>query len=138
MAIQLCHNPSYANCLSPRPPQQLWLRVLPALVDRLDAVAFGIEDVGGIVSRVVVKAGPRLAIGCRPRGHGGRIEGVDLRLIPGHKTDVESLGISLTLPKPEEHATIAAEAFQIRMPRRAIGAIVVDSVEKPSGARAFS
>ena len=85
--------------------------MLPTLVDYLDAVAFGIEDVGGIVSRVVVKAGPRPSIGCCPRGHGGRREGVDLRLIPGHKTDMDSLGISLTLPQPEKHATIATKAF---------------------------
>src|SRR5450631_1649610 len=121
--------PSCANSLSPRLPQELWLRMLPTFVDHLDAVAFGIEDVGGVVSRVVVKAGPRLAVGCRPGSHGGRIEGVDLRFIPGHKSDMECPGISLALPQPEEHSTIAAEAFQIGVPFRAFGAIVVDSME---------
>jgi hypothetical protein len=103
--------------------------MLPTLVDHFDTVAFRIEDVSGVVSWVVVKAGARLAIGCGRRSNGGRIEGIDLRLIPGDDTDLDCPRIGVALPQPEEHPAVATEAFQIRVPLRAIRSVVVDSME---------
>src|SRR5271166_1661415 len=89
--------------------------MLPALVHHLDAVAIGVENIGSVVARIVVKARARLAVVCRPRRDGGRIKGIDLRFILGDETDMNGPGIGAALPQPEEYPAVAAEALQIRI-----------------------
>src|SRR4029077_11684066 len=62
--------------------------VLPALVDRLEAVTIRIEDVGRVISRVVIEARARLAVISGARGHCGCVEGVHLGLASGDEADM--------------------------------------------------
>src|SRR5260221_10517232 len=68
-----------------------WLWVLPALVDRLQAIPVGIQDIGRIVTRVVVKPCPRLSVVAGTRRHCCPVEGMDLRLTAGHESNMNGL-----------------------------------------------
>jgi hypothetical protein len=109
-------------------PVQLGLRMLPALVHHLDAVAIGVENVGSVIARIVVKARARLAVVRGPRRDGGRIKGIDLRLILGDETNMKGPGIGSAMPQPKEYPAVSAEALQIRVALRTVRAVIVDGV----------
>ncbi len=102
--------------------------MLPALVHHLDAVAIGVENIGSVVARIVVKARARLAVVRGPRRDGGRIKGIDLRLILGDETDMNGPGIGAAMPQPKEYPAVAAEALQIRVALRTVRDVVVDGM----------
>ena len=56
----------------------LGLGVLPALENKFEAVAVGVEHVGGIVTRIVIEPSTWFAIVGRARRHRGGIGCIDL------------------------------------------------------------
>ena len=105
--------------------------MLPALVHHLDAVAIGIENIGSVIARIVVKARAWLAVVRGPRCDGGRIKGIDLHLILGDEPDMNSPDISAAMPQPKEHPVVAAEALQIRVALWTVRAVIVDGMADP-------
>src|SRR5258708_38187378 len=99
-----------------------------ALVHHLDAVAMGVENIGRVVARIVEKARARFGVLRRPRRDGGRIKGIDLRLILGDETDMNGPGIGAAMPQPKEYPAVAAEALQIRVALRTVRDVVVDGM----------
>src|SRR5437867_4857083 len=89
--------------------EPLGLAVLPALIDRLETVTVGIEDVRSVITGIVIQARTGLAVVSRARRHRCVIERVHLRLALGDKAYLRSHGIRIALPEPEEYATIASE-----------------------------
>src|SRR4051812_32497944 len=73
--------------------EALRLRMLPALVHNLNAVVVGIEDVGGVVARVVVQPGAWLAIVRSSHRDGCGVELVHLCLASCDEADVDRPGI---------------------------------------------
>jgi MatE len=71
--------------------------VLPTLVNRLEAIAVGIENVRGIVARIVIQARPGLAVVSRPSPHRGVVEPIYLVLAVGDKADMCSPGVRVAL-----------------------------------------
>ena len=61
------------------------------MVDRLDVIAVGVEDVGGVVTRVI-RALAWLAIVAASRGNSCGIEPVDLIAVVGLKSEVDPRG----------------------------------------------
>ena len=80
--------------------------VLPALVYRLQAVTVRIENIRGIVTRVVVKAGTWLTVVYRPRSHCCYVEGIDFLLVSGNEADMRCTGICAALAKPEKNPPV--------------------------------
>src|SRR6266404_5939901 len=109
----------------------LRLRVLPALVNKFEAIAVGVEDVAGIVARIVVEPGTWFAIVARACRHRGRIGRIDLAPRLRDETDMRRPAIDLALPQPKDEPPFAAEALEIGMPRRAILAVKIDAVGDP-------
>src|SRR5580698_6998831 len=107
--------------------------VLPVLVDEFETVAVGIEDVGGVVARVVVEADARWSvIGCAG-GESCGIGSVDLITAGGNEADVGGATVGSALAKPEEDAAVGAEADQVRMAGRAVAAVVIENVRDAEG-----
>ena len=59
------------------------------------------------------------------------MESVDLRLAVRHEADMGRATVCLAGPEPEEHATVAAKAFQVGMARRSVLAVVVEDMADP-------
>ena len=108
-----------------------WLWVLPALVDRLQAIPVGIQDIGRIVTSVVVKPCSRLSVVAGTRRHGCPVEGMDLRLTAGHESNMNCLRFRAPLAQPEKHTLVASETLKVRMAFRTILAIVIDRMLNP-------
>jgi hypothetical protein len=104
----------------------LCLGVLPTLVDRLEAIAIGIENVRCIVARIVIEACPGLAVISRASSHGGVVEPIYLGLALGDKADMRSPGVRIALSEPEENATISSKALEVGMSLGAILTVVID------------
>ena len=102
--------------------------MLPALVHHFGAVVIWVENIGSVITRIVVKARARLAVVRGPRRDGGRIKGIDLRLILGDETNMNGPGIGAAMPQPKEYPAVAAEALQIRVALRTVRAVVVDGM----------
>ena len=102
--------------------------MLPTLVDCLDAIAVGIENVRGIVTRIVVQTRARLAVIRRAGPHRCVVERVHLGLALGDKADVRSPGVRISLPQPEENATVLPKAFKVGMSFGAILTVVINSM----------
>ena len=92
--------------------EPLGLAVLPALVDRLETVTVGIENVRSVITGIVIHARAGLAVVDRARRHCGLVERVHLGLAVGDKADMRSLGVRVALPQPEEYATVPSEALE--------------------------
>ena len=60
--------------------ERLGLGVLPALENKFEAVAVGVEHVAGIVTRIVIEPSTWFAIVGRARRHRGGIGCIDLGL----------------------------------------------------------
>ena len=75
----------------------LCLGVLPTLVDRLEAIAVGIENVRGIVARIVIQARAGLAVISRTSPNRCVVEAVHLRFALGDKADMCSPGVRIAL-----------------------------------------
>jgi hypothetical protein len=67
---------------------RLGLGVLPALENKFEAVAVGVEYVAGIVTRIVIEPNTWFAIVGRARGHRGGIGCIDLGLRLRDKADM--------------------------------------------------
>jgi hypothetical protein len=102
--------------------------VLPALIDRLETVTVGIEDVRSVITGIVIQARAGLAVVGRAGLHCCVIERVHLSLALGDKADMRSPGIRIALLEPEEYATIPSEALEVGMPFRTILAVVIDGM----------
>ena len=75
----------------------LCLGMLPTLVNRLEAIAVRIENVRGIVARIVIQARPRLAVISRASPHRCVVEPIHLVLALGDKADMCSPGVRIAL-----------------------------------------
>ena len=104
------------------------MAVLPALVDRLETVAVGIEYVRSVITRIVIEARARLTVVSRAGCHRCRVERVHLGLALGDKADMRSLGVRIALPEPEEYAAVPSEALEVGMSFGAILAGVIDGM----------
>src|SRR5512141_544003 len=65
-------------------------RVLPALVDRLQTVAVGIEYVRSVITRIIIEACARLTVVSRAGCQRCLVEGVHLGLALGNKANMSS------------------------------------------------
>src|SRR3989441_7434697 len=102
--------------------------VLPALVDRLETVTVGIENVRSVITGIVIQARAGLAVVGRARRHCCLVERVHLGLALGDKADMRSLGVRIALPEPEEYAAFPSEALEVEMPLGAILAVVIEGM----------
>src|SRR5579863_8484282 len=100
--------------------------VLPALVHEFEAVAVRVQNIGGVVARVVIESRAGCAVVRGSGSDGGSIGGVDFSLAVRHKTDVSGATVRRTLPEPEEDASIGPKPLQVGMTRRPVFAVVVD------------
>jgi hypothetical protein len=103
-------------------------RVLPTLVDRLEAIAVEIENVRGIVARIVIQARAGLAVVSRASPHRCVVERIHLGLALGDKADMCSPGVRIALSQPEENATVSSKALEVGMSFGAILTIVIDGM----------
>src|ERR1700736_4390434 len=104
------------------------MRVLPTLVDRLEAIAVGIENVRGIVARIVIQARAGLAVISRASPHRCVVERIHLGLALGDKADMCSPGVRVALSQPEENATVSSKALEVGMSFGAILTVVIDGM----------
>src|SRR5882724_716594 len=109
----------------PENSKALCLGVLPTLVNRLEAVAVGIENVSGIVARIVVQARAGLAVIRRASRHRCVVERIHLGLALGDKADMGSPGVRIALSQPEEDATVSSKALEVGMSFGAILTVVI-------------
>src|SRR5712691_1768536 len=105
------------------------MAVLPALVDRLETVTVGIENVRSVITGIVIQARAGLAVVGRARRHCCLVERVHLGLALGDKADTRSLGVRIALPEPEEYAAVPSEALEVGMPLGAILAVVIEGMQ---------
>jgi len=107
--------------------------VLPALVHEFEAIAVRVQDIGGVVARVVIEARAGCAIVRCACSHSGSIGGIDFTLAVRHKTDVRCTAVRQTLLQPKEDTSICPKPFQVRMTRRSVFAVVVDALGNSEG-----
>src|SRR5258708_36739588 len=91
--------------------------MLPALVDKLEAVAVGVKHIAGIVARIVVEPRRRLAVAGRAGRYCGGIGRVNLSFRVCHEADMRRPAFDHALPQPDEDAPLAAEPLTVRMTR---------------------
>src|SRR5256885_10203646 len=89
--------------------------MLPALVDRLETVTVGIENVRSIITGMVIQARAGLVVVGRARRHCCLVECVHLGLALGDKADMRSLCVCIALPEPEKYAAVPSEALEVGM-----------------------
>jgi hypothetical protein len=75
--------------------------VLPALVDRLEAITIRIKDVGGVVSRIVIEARTRRTVIGGARCYCGVVEGVHLAFASRDEADMGRPCIGVAFPQPK-------------------------------------
>ena len=109
------------------------MSVLPALINELEAVAIGVDYVGRIVARIVVKSGSGCAVVCATRRDCGSIGSVDPILTVGHKANVRGVAVHYAFLQPEEYATVCTEPFQVGMSWRAILAVIIEALIDAKG-----
>ena len=90
--------------------------MLPALVDRLETVTVGIENVRSVITGIVIQARAGLAVVGRARRHCCLVERVHLGLALGDKADMRSPGVRIAPPEPEAYAAVPSEALEVGMP----------------------
>ena len=90
--------------------------MLPALVDRLETVTVGIENVRSVITGIVIQARAGLAVIGRARSHCCVVEHVHLALALGDKSNMRSLGVRIALPEPEEYATVPSKPLSSGCP----------------------
>src|SRR6266852_6596710 len=103
--------------------------MLPALVDRLETVAVGIENVRSVITGIVIQARAGLAVVGRACRHCCLVERVHLGLALGDKAYMRSPGVRIALPEPEEYAAVPSEALEVGMPLGAILAVVIEGMD---------
>src|SRR4051812_41154486 len=99
-----------------------WL-VLPALVDRLETITVGIENVRRIITGIVIQPRGGPAVVGRACLHGCLVERLHLRLAFGDKADMRRPGVRIAQPEPEKNAAVPSEALEVGMPWGAILAV---------------
>ena len=85
--------------------------VLPALVNKLDAVTVRIRHVGSVVARVIVESGSGSALVRSPRCERRSLSSVDLFSI-----------------RYKAHMCVRTEPFEIRVPWRPILAVIIKAL----------
>ena len=73
------------------------MAVLPALVNCLETVTVGIENVRSVITGIVIQERAGLAVVDRARRHCCLVERVHLGLALGNKADMRSLGVRSAL-----------------------------------------
>ena len=114
------------------------MAVLPALIDCLETVTVGIENIRSVITGIVIQARAGLAVVGRARSHCCLVERVHLGLALGDKADMRSLGVRVALPQPEEYAVVPSEALEVGMSFGAILTIVIDGMHDTERLRAVS
>ena len=104
------------------------MAVLPALVDRLETVAVGIEYVRSVITRIVIEARARLTVVSRAGCHRCLVERVHLGLALGNKADMSSPRIRIALSEPEENSTVPSKALEVGMSFGTILTVVIDDM----------
>ncbi len=104
------------------------MAVLPALVNCLETVTVGIENVRSVITRIIIQARAGFAVVGRARHHCSLIERVHLSLALGDKADMPRLGVRIALSEPEEYAAVPSEALEVGMSFGAILAVVIDGM----------
>ena len=89
--------------------------VLAVAVDRLDAVAVGVEQEPAVVRRAVLRARPRRAVVAVPRVDPGLPERVDLRAVAGAEADVEPTGHRLLTVRRSDVPVVPLDQLCVRM-----------------------
>jgi hypothetical protein len=104
------------------------LRVLPTLVDRLQAIAVGIENVSCVIAGIVIQARAGLAVINRAGLHRRVVERIHLGLALGDKADMCRPGVRFALFQPEENATVSSKALEVGMSFGAILTVVIEGM----------
>ena len=86
------------------------MAVLPALVDRLETVTVGIENVRSVITGIVIQARAGLAVVGRARRRCCLVERVHLGLALGDKADMRIPRVGIALPEPEEYAAVPSRS----------------------------
>ena len=102
--------------------------MLPTLEDRFEAVAVGVENVGRVVSGIVIEPCSRFAGVAGSGLHGGSKKGVDIGFTVSDEAYVDGLRIGLTLPQPEEDSVVSAESLKVGVPRGSVLSFVVEGM----------
>src|SRR3989449_9289270 len=102
--------------------------MLPALVDRLETVAVGIENVRSGITGIVIQARAGLAVVGRARRHCCLVERVHLGFALGDKADVCSPGVGIAVPELEEDVAVPSEALEVGVPLGAILAVIIEGM----------
>src|SRR5260370_181355 len=84
-------------------------------MDDLERIPVGLEDIGGIVSRIGFQSCGGRNVVPGASGHCGLVEFIDLVFIFGHETPVDGCRIRLPLLYPEERPLAVTKSPQIGM-----------------------
>jgi hypothetical protein len=104
------------------------LRVLPTLVDRLQAIAVGIENVPCVIAGIVIQARAGLAVLDRASLYRRVVERIHFSLALGDEADMCRPGVRIALSQPEENATVSAKALEVGMSFGAVLTVVIEDM----------
>src|SRR5204862_5448825 len=89
--------------------------VLAVVVDRLDAVAAGVEQERAVIRRAALRARPRRAVVAVPRVDARLPERVDLRAVAGAEADVEPAGHRMLAVRRPDGPLVPLDQVSVRV-----------------------